>query len=332
LKETMKLVVLCGLTLLARGYSESFSSEEDSNEAVESLESVELFDDIKPVPEDILNMVSDLDYVDRDDIKEEDLEGIKEFGQMLNEKVGPSYDYNLIGDNDNFFLSDDSPEELWGLLSDAYHEYQDDSPEDFYLEQEYHINVLQQIDLQINPDYSSDSSEIVWIPQKQPRNPIPEYVYETFDGGDIFDGLVEEDPLNSMLEYDSELSLTPTLDQGVPIKLPPSCNDLDNLSEKAECLKMKIEEIYDQQQIFHIILLLGISLICVVVLFAVISLVVSIIVRSYGNVTSSNTNSTQGVKQIKLKNNGIIRSYTKIPVEIKNMMPSNVAYKQLYEV
>ena len=145
----------------------SLSSEEDSNEAVESLESVELFDDIKPVPEDILNMVSDLDYVDRDDIKEEgldiysdyinfnffhiDLEGIKEFGQMLNEKVGPSYDYNLIGDNDNFFLSDDSPEELWGLLSDAYHEYQDDSPEDFYLEQEYHINVLQQIDLQINP-------------------------------------------------------------------------------------------------------------------------------------------------------------------------------------
>ena len=70
---------------------------------------------------------------------------------MLNEKVGPSYDYNLIGDNDNFFLSDDSPEEFWGLLSDAYPEYQDDSPEDFYLEQEYHINVLQQIDLQINP-------------------------------------------------------------------------------------------------------------------------------------------------------------------------------------
>ena len=52
----------------------SFSSEEDSNEAVESLESVELFDDIKPVPEDILNMVSDLDYVDRDDIKEEGLD------------------------------------------------------------------------------------------------------------------------------------------------------------------------------------------------------------------------------------------------------------------
>ena len=79
------------------------------------------------------------------------------------------------------------------------------------------LNVVISLTTIIGPkqytDYSSDSSEIVWIPQKQPRNPIPEYVYETFDGGDIFDGLVEEDPLNSLLEYDSELSLTPTLDQ-----------------------------------------------------------------------------------------------------------------------
>lgn len=321
----MKLVILCSLTLLARGYTESLSSEEDSAsvESNESLESGELYDDIKPVPAEILNMVSDLDYVDPDDIKEEDFEGIKEFGEMLNEKAELNhYEYNLIGDNDKIILSDDL-NDLW-------------DPEDadyYYLEQEYHINVLQQFDLQINPDYSSDSSEVAWVPPKQPRNPIPVYEYDTLDEGDMFEGLVDEDPQNSLLEYDSELSLRPTFDQAVRMKLPASCNDLENLSEKAECLKMKIEEIYDQQQIFHIILLLGISLICVVVLFAVISLVVSIIVRSYGNVSpSSNVNSTQGVKQIKLKSNGIIRSYTKIPVEIKNMMPSNVAYKQLYDV
>jgi len=319
----MKLVILCSLTLLARGYTESLSPEEDSVESNESLESGELYDDIKPVPAEILNMVSDLDYVDPDDIKEEDFEGIKEFGEMLNEKAELNhYEYNLIGDNDKIILSDD--------LNDLR------DPEDadyYYLEQEYHINVLQQFDLQINPDYSSDSSEVGWVPPKQPRNPIPVYEYDTLDEGDMFEGLVNEDPQNSLLEYDSELSLRPTFDQAVRMKLPASCNDLEDLSEKAECLKMKIEEIYDQQQIFHIILLLGISLICVVVLFAVISLVVSIIVRSYGNVSpSSNVNSTQGVKQIKLKSNGIIRSYTKIPVEIKNMMPSNVAYKQLYDV
>ena len=62
-------------------------------------------------------------------------------------------------------------------------------------------------------DYSSDSSEIPWVPPKQPRNPIPVYEYDTLDAGDIFESLVEEDPQNSLLDYDSELSLRPTLDQ-----------------------------------------------------------------------------------------------------------------------
>ena len=60
---------------------------------------------------------------------------------MLNEKAELNlYEYNLIGDNDKIILSDD--------LNDRW------DPEDadyYYLEQEYHINVLQQFDLQINP-------------------------------------------------------------------------------------------------------------------------------------------------------------------------------------
>ena len=33
-----------------------------------------------------------------------------------------------------------------------------------------------------------------------------------------------------------------------------------------------------------------------------------------------------------VKTGGILKSYAKIPVEVKNMLPSNVAYKQLYDV
>ena len=62
-------------------------------------------------------------------------------------------------------------------------------------------------------DYSSDSSEVAWVPPKQPRNPIPVYEYDTLDDGDMFGGLVDEEPQNSLLEYDSELSLRPTFDQ-----------------------------------------------------------------------------------------------------------------------
>ena len=36
--------------------------------------------------------------------------------------------------------------------------------------------------------------------------------------------------------------------------------------------------------------------------------------------------------QLRLGSSGIVRSYAKIPVEIKNMLPSNVAYQQLYDV
>ena len=36
--------------------------------------------------------------------------------------------------------------------------------------------------------------------------------------------------------------------------------------------------------------------------------------------------------QLRIGGSGIVRSYAKIPVEIKNMLPSNVAYQQLYDV
>ena len=38
------------------------------------------------------------------------------------------------------------------------------------------------------------------------------------------------------------------------------------------------------------------------------------------------------VRTIKIKSDGIVKSYAKIPVEIKNMAPSNIAYKPLYDV
>ena len=82
-------------------------------------------------------------------------------------------------------------------------------------------------------------------------------------------------------------------------------------------------------------------------LLAVVSLVVSMISRR-PDVNNNSIRQLEGVRQvkdisafcfwlfwafqIKLKNSGIVRSYAKVPVEIKNMLSSNVAYKPLYEV
>ena len=81
--------------------------------------------------------------------------------------------------------------------------------------------------------------------------------------------------------------------------------------------------------------------------FAVVSLVISMMTRR-PDVNNNSLHHVEGVRQVKqclyfyfwifikiqvkLKNSGIVKSYAKVPVEIKNMFPSNVAYKQLYEV
>ena len=90
-------------------------------------------------------------------------------------------------------------------------------------------------------------------------------------------------------------------------------------------------------------------LISVVMLLAVVSLAVSLVTRRTEPATTSTAPGPgPGVKQVRpryqhqsihlvmfqlrLGSSGIVRSYAKIPVEIKNMLPSNVAYQQLYDV
>ena len=86
---------------------------------------------------------------------------------------------------------------------------------------------------------------------------------------------------------------------------------------------------------------LGVALICLIVTFGLISLAISIFnrrassthpVRQVQEQNIANNNDTFSFK-VKLVNaGGIVKSYAKIPVEVKNMLPSNVAYRQLYDV
>ena len=86
-------------------------------------------------------------------------------------------------------------------------------------------------------------------------------------------------------------------------------------------------------------------LISVVMLLAVVSLAVSLVTRRTEPATTSTAPGVKQVRprhkhqsihlvmfQLRLGSSGIVRSYAKIPVEIKNMLPSNVAYQQLYDV
>merc|ERR1719429_691491 len=161
-------------------------------------------------------------------------------------------------------------------------------------------------------DDELNDDEILWVPR------APDYYdYQVFHDTDLFRDILDDDSDETLLEYDTQY-------------------DEDDFVEEAKTLQMKIEEIYTRNQIFNIILLIGVSLICVVTFFALVTLIVAVITRkcwtSNNNNSEDNNNNSNGVRQIKLRSTGIIKSYSKVPVEIKNMLPSNIAYKQLYEV
>ena len=156
---------------------------------------------------------------------------------------------------------------------------------------------------------------------------IDDRVYDYDESSEILETIVGSDGFLNMNEEDYHYD--------------DSLSDSDNLKEEAKMIQISLEDLHDQTMIFHIILLLGkvtfkgcnikltyfsgIVLICVVVFFAVVTLVVTILTRRQVSATAP-------VRSVKVKTDGIIKTYAKIPVEIKNMVPSNVAYKQLYDV
>jgi len=148
-------------------------------------------------------------------------------------------------------------------------------------------------------DNLDKDTEVVWVPV------AIEYDYEVAETGDLMELFDDEE---TELEYHQD-------------------ETYQLFVQKAMDTSVKFQTLYQEQRIFNIILLSGVSLICLIVMFGMISLAVSIFNKS------GSPNPTINDGNVKLvKTNGIVKSYAKIPVEVRNMLPSNVAYKELYEV
>merc|ERR1712029_489045 len=153
--------------------------------------------------------------------------------------------------------SDDSSEEE--ILSGEYEkEYADNT--NLIVDYEYNLpeakNLVQDMDIKEFPGLE-ETGDIDWVPN------VPDYDYFFLHAvviqNPVLDDEVDDDDANEMSEVE---------------------DDHDALVS-TKYLKKKIEEIYEQQQIFHIILLLGVSLITVVVVFAIVSLCVSILTKRF---------------------------------------------------
>merc|ERR1719242_1261642 len=160
-------------------------------------------------------------------------------------------------------------------------------------------------------------------------------VDKDFEVDVLIDEIEKKDVTDRVYDYDESSEISETIvgnDGFLDIKeeiLLGEYQDVDYLEEEAKMMKVTMDDLYDESMIFHIILLLGICLICVVVFFGLVTLAVTVLTRRQ-DPSSSSSSST--VRTVKVKADGIVKSYAKIPVEIKNMVPSNIAYKQLYEV
>merc|ERR1712002_599655 len=277
----------------------------NEDQSFENIESSEEYDLINPNLNDVIEAMQELDYIDKDIIKEKDLGVAKNMLGLLKSGNEPVYEYDIIEDSQ---VEYDSSEEI---LSG---EYEIDNADNTNLIVDYEYNLpdlktfVQDLDIKEFPGLE-ETGEIDWVPN------VPDYDYF------FLHAVVSQDPvLDDEVEDDT-------------FDMSDVNNDDHSSLVSTKFLKKKIEEIYEQQQIFHIILLLGVSMITVVVFSAFVSLVVSIITKKFkSNISRNNYDFNNNIPtKIHLKSNGIIKSYTKLPVEIKNMLPNNVAYQQLYD-
>jgi len=103
--------------------------------------------------------------------------------------------------------------------------------------------------------------------------------------------------------------------------------ELDAMVELDEAVKY--DHFYGDRKIFEIVIMSGIAVTCLMFIFGLAALISSFLGPSRSSTVTIAP--LPRPPQMSTSSGGIIRQYTRVPVEIRNMLPSNVAYKQLYE-
>jgi len=295
--SAMRLSYLLFFLLLSTGLSIAYAGV-----SIEEYDSIELnaseneYDRIDPdISEDeLMKMLEDMGY---DDNTIDDLSGISDLLDLIagdnTEEHLVDYDYKIFG-GEAFIGDDIANTDADNLL------YPDIDYQDKLFDVEATESNSEETDDAQKNNSDEDESEIVWVPAA-----VVQYDYEIIDLQEALDIF---DDADTQLDYQED-------------------QNYKMFVQKALDSSVKFENIYEEQRIFNIILLSGISLICLIVMFGLISLAISMFSRLHPN------NPTRPDRNVKLvKTEGIVKSYAKLPVEMKNILPSNVAYKQLYDV
>jgi len=184
-------------------------------------------------------------------------------------------------------------------------------------------------------DYSEESSEEFVVDAERQKAKGDEEEEEK-EEEKVVENLVGEE--DEMVEYDYTLLET----SGTLVVLDSPSGELDYHGESEARSEMK--EVVSQpdlgealqydpfdgdRKIFEIVIMSGIAVTCLMLIFGLAALISSYLAPQ--NTPTVTIAALPKPTQMTSSSGGIIRQYTRVPVEIKNMLPSNVAYKQLYE-
>jgi len=232
--------------------------------------------------------------------------------------------------------SDMTPEELADLLNEDI-----DSEEVEYIVEavdEGLVVSLQEKQALFYPDldYSEESSEEAPAEIERQKAKGDEEEEEEVVGEEIVENLVGEE--DELVEYDYTLLET----SGTIVVLDAPSAELDYVVVESELEEVdaivdraefgeavKYDHFDGDRKIFEIVIMSGIAVTCLMFIFGLATLISSYLApQRPPTVTIA---ALPKPSQMTSTSGGIIRQYTRVPVEIKNMLPSNVAYKQLYE-
>jgi len=241
--------------------------------------------------EQLIKILEEMDYVVQDDITVEDHSGIADLLDLI------------TGDNTEEDHVDYDYKITGGevVIGEEITNTEDEFiyPDIDYQDTHEDVEATDETNDIYEDSVEDEETEIVWVPAA-----VVEYDYEIVDMHDIMDIFDNDEP---QLDYQE-----------------------DQNYQEARYSSVKFETIYQEQRIFNIILLAGVSLICLIIMFGLISLAISLYTRSTRSPSSTLTEPHREVKLV--KSEGIVKSYARLPTEVKNMLPSNVAYKHLYDV
>jgi len=243
-----------------------------------------------------------------------------------------------------------TPEELTSLLNDDLDpeevEYKVEAVDDGLVISIQEKQALFYPDL----DYAEGSSEEVFLDAEEQmgdEEDLKSDVGDTVEVADLLqEALVEIEEEENDVEYDysfleaadaivvlgedaEELEYQEVDENNEDDEDVSEINALINKIEFDEAVKF--DHFNGDRKTFEIVIMSGIALTCLMLIFGLATLVASFL-RPRTIPTSLTIAPLPKPSQTTSSSGGIIRQYTRVPVEIKNMLPSNVAYKQLYDI